>query len=124
MQTSNKEKAIDFLNMVTKNNISAAFETNIAPGFTHHNPYFAGDARGLAHGMEENAKQFPHKEFHIQHVLVDGEYVAVHARLQLSAAGPVIATLHLFRFEDGKIVELWDIGQAMPAEKVNERELF
>jgi hypothetical protein len=34
------------------------------------------------------------------------------------------ATLHLFRFEAGKIVELWDLGQPMPAESPNKDGMF
>jgi len=30
----------------------------------------------------------------------------------------------LFRFEDGKIVELWDFGQPVPAESPNTDGLF
>jgi hypothetical protein len=30
-----------------------------------------------------------------------------------------VATLHLFRFEDGKVVELWDFGQPIQADSPN-----
>ncbi len=35
-----------------------------------------------------------------------------------------VATLHLFRFEDGMIVELWDFGQPVPAESSNADGIF
>jgi len=33
-------------------------------------------------------------------------------------------SVHLFRFEGDHIVELWDIGQPVPAESVNTNGMF
>jgi predicted SnoaL-like aldol condensation-catalyzing enzyme len=35
-----------------------------------------------------------------------------------------IAVVHLFRFEAGKIAELWDVGQAQPEQMVNQIGMF
>jgi predicted SnoaL-like aldol condensation-catalyzing enzyme len=35
-----------------------------------------------------------------------------------------IAVVHIFRFENGKIAELWDVGQAVPDGAVNEHSMF
>jgi len=37
---------------------------------------------------------------------------------------PGAARIHIFWFENGKIVDLWDFGQTVPAEKVNENGMF
>ena len=37
---------------------------------------------------------------------------------------PAVATIHLFRIEAGRIVELWDVGQPAPADSPNEHGLF
>jgi predicted SnoaL-like aldol condensation-catalyzing enzyme len=49
----------------------------------------------------------------------EGDMVAVHSHVVLKAGDLGVATLHLFRFEDGKIVELWDFGQPIQADSPN-----
>jgi len=50
--------------------------------------------------------------------------VAVHSRAQLNVSAPEIALIHIFRFENNKIAELWDFGQAVPSDIVNENGMF
>lgn len=40
------------------------------------------------------------------------------------AGGIGAAVVHIFRFDDDRIVELWDIGQAVPEASVNENGMF
>jgi len=75
-------------------------------------------------GMEENARQNPGKRLDVLHVLEDGDLVAVHSRVQPKPDDRGAALVHLFRFEGDRIVELWDIGQPVPAESVNTNGMF
>jgi len=34
------------------------------------------------------------------------------------------AVVHIFRFEDDRIVELWDLGQAIPQDSPNRHGMF
>jgi len=66
---------------------------------------------------EANAQgtaQYPEAEFKVKHVLADGDLVAVHTELLNNKSKPIeggLRQIHLFRFEDDKIVEYWDITQ-------------
>lgn len=122
--TPNKNAAVDFLKKVVANEIAAAFAQHVAPTFRHHNPWFRGDAAALQAGMEENAQQSPAKILEIQHVIGEGDCVAVHSRIQQSRDARAAAVVHIFRFENGRIVELWDVGMEEPAETINEHGLF
>lgn len=35
-----------------------------------------------------------------------------------------IAVVHMFRFENGKILEMWDVGQVMEKDSPNENGMF
>jgi predicted SnoaL-like aldol condensation-catalyzing enzyme len=35
-----------------------------------------------------------------------------------------VATIHIFRFEGDRIVELWDVGQAVPENSLNDNGMF
>jgi predicted SnoaL-like aldol condensation-catalyzing enzyme len=54
----------------------------------------------------------------------DGDCVAVHSHVRLRAAEPGIAAVHLFRFKNNRIVEMGDIGQAVPESSPNENGMF
>jgi len=119
-----KDTAIDFLTRIVAGDVRGAYERHIADGFRHHNPYFPGDSDSLRKGMEEDQARNPHKKLDVQVALQDGNYVAVHSRLLRSAGEPDIAVVHIFRFEDGQIAELWDIVQVAPEKIINENGMF
>jgi predicted SnoaL-like aldol condensation-catalyzing enzyme len=122
--TSNKDRAVAFLETIVAGQVSKAYAEHVAPGFKHHNPHFKGDAASLCAGMEQSEAQFPSKRFEVQRALQDGEMVAVHSRLRLDPSNPELAVVHIFRFQDGRIAEFWDIAQQAPETIVNEHGMF
>ncbi|HEX5355311.1 MAG TPA: nuclear transport factor 2 family protein [Aquabacterium sp.] len=119
----NKATAVQFLQLAASARIDEAYEL-VAPHFRHHNPYFEGNASALKTGMRDNAKNCPDKTFEVQRVIAEGELVAVHSRVQMPSKAMTAAVIHILRFELGKIVELWDVGQPQPADMVNETGMF
>jgi len=119
-----KDIAVDFLIKVVDGDIRGAYEQYVDDGARHHNPYFAGNAQSLGAAMEEDEARTPGKKLDVQVALQDGDYVAVHSRLRRGPAEPEIAVVHIFRFEDGRIVEAWDIAQVAPEPMVNENGMF
>jgi len=111
--------------MASTGDVRRAYDEYVSSAFRHHNAYFRGDAASLAAGMEQNAVENPNKAFQVQRTIAEGDLVAVHSRLQLKPGAPEIAVVHIFRFDDeGRIVELWDVGQPVPAQSPNEYGMF
>ena len=119
-----KEIAQDFLKLAAKGQSRQAFELYVGENFKHHNAYFKGDGHTLMTAMEENAKQYPDKTFEIQRALEDEDLVAVHSHVRIKPDELGAAVIHIFRFDRNMIVELWDFGQAVPADIVNENGIF
>ena len=119
-----KDSAVAFLRLAAAGKTREAFGTFVSARFVHHNPFFRGNAASLAAGMAENARANPEKTLEIQHVLEDGDLVAVHSRVRMKPDDLGIAVIHLFRFSDGLIMELWDIAQPVPADAQNEQGMF
>jgi len=69
--------------------------------------------------MEENEAQFPNKIFKVHHVLEDGDLVAAHSHLRMKPDEPANSVVHIFRFENDRIAELWDIGQLISQDSPN-----
>lgn len=121
---TNKQIAQDFLKLASRGQPRKAFELYVADNFRHHNAWFKGDGQSLMIAMEENAKKTLDKVFEIQRALEDGNLVAVHSRVRQTPNDLGAAVIHIFRFENDKIVELWDFGQAVPENMINENGMF
>jgi predicted SnoaL-like aldol condensation-catalyzing enzyme len=119
-----KEMALHFLKLAAKGKSREAFKLYAGKDFKHHNVYFKGDADTLMAAIEEDAKMNPDKIFEIQRALEDGDLVAVHSRFRQNPYDTDYAVMHIFRFENDKVVELWDFAQAAPAEIINENGMF
>ena len=119
----NRETAINFLKLASSGKLDEAYALTSA-NFRHHNAYFAGDAESLKAGMADAAKQFPDTKLEVKRALEEGDTVAVHSRLQHSPETAEIAVVHIFRFEDGQIVELWDVGMEEPKDSPNKNGMF
>jgi predicted SnoaL-like aldol condensation-catalyzing enzyme len=119
-----KAIATDFLQNAAVGEVSEAYANYVSARFRHHNPFFRGDADSLKAGMKENAEKNPNKILEIQQVLQDGNLVAVHSRIRQNPQDRGGAVVHLFRFHDDRIEELWDIGQPEPEDMVNEHGMF
>lgn len=104
-----KEIAVTFLKLASSGKVRESYDKFIHPRFIHHNVYFKGDRESLLKGMEENARQFPDKTYETLRALEDGDLVAVHGKVVL--APKVYGVIHIFRFEEGKIIELWEASQ-------------
>lgn len=119
-----KEIAQDFLKLASKGESREAFQRYVGNGFKHHNVFFKGDAQTLITAMEENARKNPDIRTEIHHVLEEGAMVAIHSHVKKSPDDLGAALMQIFRFDNEKIVELWDFGQAVPADMVNENGMF
>jgi predicted SnoaL-like aldol condensation-catalyzing enzyme len=123
-ELSPKAAAVDFLKLVAAGKVREAYQRHVGAGFRHHNPFFRGDADSLRAGMEENAARNPDKVLEVQFALQEGDRAVVFSRIRQRPDDDGAAVVHVFRFEGGKVAELWDVGQAVPKESVNENGMF
>ena len=124
MSPQNKDAAVSFLKMASTGKVREAYAKFVGPEFRHHNPYYEGSADSLMQSMEENARQNPNKSLEVKHVIAEGDYVAVHSHVRQNPDELGGAVVHLFRFEEDRIVELWDVGQPMPEDAQNQYGMF
>ncbi|MFJ5714592.1 nuclear transport factor 2 family protein [Neobacillus sp. NPDC093127] len=119
-----KEKAVFFLQTVASGKVHEAYKTYVGPDFRHHNPYFRGDAESLMLAMEENAAMNPHKILEVKLAIQERDTVVVHSHVKQNPEDLGGAVVHIFRFQNNQIVELWDIGQPIPEESPNKNGMF
>lgn len=120
----NSEIASEFLALAGSGRVRDAFARHVADSFTHHNAYFPGDRESLLVAMEQSSASEPNKDLTVKQVIDSGDRVAVVSHLRRAQAGKEYAVVHIFRFEGGKIVEMWDVGQEIPRDSPNALGMF
>lgn len=119
---SNQQTALKFLEMCALRSPKAAFSEFVNANFKHHNQYFKGDGESLMNAMIEADTNMPNKAFNVKQVFETGDRVAVFS--QVIKEEMEIAVVHIMRFENGKISEMWDLGQVLDKNSPNEYGMF
>jgi len=124
MTDSNKNAAVSFLELASSGKVDEAYSKFVGDGFKHHNPYFEGSSESMHAAMKENAIQNPNKTIDVKRVIAEDEFVVVHFLVKHKPDELGFAVMQIFRFENGKIVEMWDLGQEIPEETPNQHGMF
>lgn len=119
-----KDQAVDFLHLIVSGKIDEAYKKYVSADFRHHNPYFPGDADSLKQAMEENDGISPNKTLEVKQTIEEGENVMVYSHIKQKGEDLGAAVVHIFSFHEGKIVEMWDVGQPVPKDSPNENGMF
>ncbi|MGJ5641126.1 nuclear transport factor 2 family protein [Formosa sp. S-31] len=117
-----KEIAIAFLELVGKGVVKAAYERFVSKSFIHHNQYFEGSRAGLLKAMEDAENTHPNTALEVKHCYEDGDTVITHTLVV--KADMELVVIHIFKFHDSKITELWDVGQVIDPNSPNQYGLF
>jgi len=119
-----KEIAQTFLRMTAAGKVREAYDQYVASDFRHHNQYFPGDRQSLFKGMEESAVQVPHKSFEIKQLIGDGDRVMVYSHFKMKPEDTGFGVVHILRFQNEKIVEMWDLMQPISPDSPNQNGMF
>lgn len=119
-----KEKVRNFFDSVIAGKIDEAYELYVSPKMIHHNFWYNGDCESLKQGMKDSHKETPHKTFHVEKILQEGCTVWTYSKIQMNPEASPMAVMHIFRFENGKVAEFWDMGAEIPLESPNENGAF
>jgi len=120
----NKEVVIAFYNAAINDKDFEAASAYLGDKYIQHNPLAADGPEGLRTFLEfarENMSEF---KVEFKRVLADGDYVMVHAHAKANAGDRGSAVMDIFRLENGKVVEHWDVMQAIPEKAMNDNTMF
>jgi predicted SnoaL-like aldol condensation-catalyzing enzyme len=60
----------------------------------------------------------------VKRIIAEGDFVVTHSHVRQEPSDLGAAVVHIFRFENGRIVELWDLGQSVPEQSPNQYGMF
>ena len=120
-----KRWASDFLSLAASGQVDEAFARYVdAQSFIHHNQYVRHGRDALKEAMKDSASRMPGRSFTVRMAIEEGDRVMTYSHIQMPGAGPAIAVVHIARVRAGRIVELWDVGQAIAEDSPNEQGMF
>jgi predicted SnoaL-like aldol condensation-catalyzing enzyme len=119
------QKAIAFLDMVfNKKKVKEGFDTYVGDKYIQHNPIAADGKEAAVTILGHVLQQLPGWSYEFKHAYVDGDIVIVHSLVKMKAEDRGNAVVDIFRFEKGKVVEHWDVVQAIPEKSANNNTMF
>lgn len=96
----------------------------IAQNYKQHNP-FAGDGRqAFITFFGSYLKQNPNYKSEVKQIIAQNDFVVVHNHVTTSAKDRGSAVVDIFRIKNNKIVEHWDVVQAVPEKSANTNTMF
>lgn len=123
-QQTNKEKVIQFYQKAINEKDFEAAAAYLGDRYIQHNPVAADGKEGLKKFigyLKANAPQY-HSE--IKKAFADRDYVILHVHNIPVPGARGKAIVDIFRLEDGKIVEHWDVIQEIPEKSANANGMF
>lgn len=105
-------------------NAKQAFETWVAADYIQHNPVAKDGRDNAIAALQPFFESMPTLRYTVKMVIAEGDKVAVHNHLQMNASDRGSAVVDIFRVKDCKIVEHWDVIQAIPEKSANAHPMF
>jgi len=96
----------------------------IGARYTQHNPSAADGRDGLKAFIGFLKERFPNNRSEIKRIFADGDYVIVHVHAVREPGTRGNAIVDIFKLENGKVVEHWDVIQPVPEKAANDNGMF
>lgn len=107
----------------TRKQVDEAFAFLVADEYRQHNPTIADGPAAAIAALTPKFDGSPDAHFQIQRIIVEGDLAMVHVQASRPGA-PDAAVADIYRFEDGRIVEHWDVLQQVPVHAVHDHPMF
>ena len=92
--------------------------------YIQHNPMAADGVEGFKGFIQFLREKFPKSRNEIKRVFADGDFVILHVHTIREPGTRGAAVIDIFRLENGKIVEHWDVIQPVPDKPANTNTMF
>jgi predicted SnoaL-like aldol condensation-catalyzing enzyme len=121
---ANKKIVVDFYNKGLNDKDFDAAAKYFGPRYTQHNPGGVDGPQGFKNLVTFLKEKFPNSHSEIKRVIAEGDLVVLHVHSVRSPGERGRAIVDIFKVENGKIVEHWDVVQDVPEKSANTNTMF
>ena len=121
---ANKKVVIDFYEKALNQKDFEAAAKYFGPRYIQHNPQVPNGPDGLKRLVTLLKEKFPNSHSEIKRVIAEGDYVVLHVHSVRAPGERGRAIVDIFKLENGKIVEHWDVIQDVPEKAANDNTMF
>lgn len=124
-QELNKKVVTDFYELAfNQHKPTEATKKYFGNKYIQHNPNVPNGAAAFYGYFEGFFKEHPKSHVKIYRAIADGDLVVLHLHSKIDEKDLGRAVVDIFRLENGKIVEHFDVVQAVPAKTANGNTMF
>lgn len=121
---NNKRVVLAFYDAGLNRKDYATASRYFGPRYIQHNPTSDDGKEGFAKFLEYLRTNHPDSHSSIRQSFADGDFVILHVLEKLHPNDRGNAIVDIFRLENGKIVEHWDVKQPIPDHAANRNGMF
>src|SRR5262245_31266586 len=121
----NKQTVIAFITRAFNDKQPAdAVAKYVGSEYIQHDPQSPEGAEAFVQFVNGFAGQFPQLSIDIKRVVAEGDLVVIHLLITMAPENRGMAGVDIFRLQNGKIVEHWNVLQLVPEKAPNNNTMF
>jgi len=121
---ANKKTVVEFYEAAINRKDFEAASKFFGPRYVQHNPNAPDGIEGFKAFLGFLREKFPQSRSEIKRVWAEGDYVILHVHAMRTPGARGSAIVDVFKLENGKIVEHWDVIQEIPEKAANNNGMF
>ena len=121
---ANKKNVVEFYEQAINKKDFEAASKYLGSRYTQHNPVAPDGPEGLKGFIGFLKSKFPQSHSEIKRVFADGDFVILHVHAVREPGTRGRAIVDIFKLENGKVVEHWDVAQDVPEKAANSNGMF
>ncbi|TJW07308.1 MAG: polyketide cyclase [Mesorhizobium sp.] len=121
---ANKATVLAFYEAAINRTDFEAASNFLGSRYVQHNPLIDDGIEGFKAFLAFLRENFPGLRAEVKRIFTDGDFVVAHTHGVRVPGDRGSAIVDIFRLEDGKIVEHWDVIQPIPEQALNQNGMF
>ena len=121
---ANKKVVVEFYDLALNKKDFEAASKHFGPRYIQHNPGAPDGVEGFRQFIAMRKEKTPNARSEIKRVIAEGDLVVLHVHSIREPGQRGVAIVDIFRLENGKIVEHWDVVQPIPEKAANINGMF
>ncbi|MGV9613992.1 nuclear transport factor 2 family protein [Nocardia xishanensis] len=121
---SNKEIVAAFYEAAFNRKDFGAARRYLSDDYIQHNPLIADGVEGLRARLAFLGQTFPALSVKVERLVAEGDYVVAHVHAVRVPGRRGVAIMDIFRLDNGRLAEHWDVMQDIPEDALNQNGMF